>query len=101
MAHPTDRRSFLLAAASAAALAPLTSLRDADAQQQPCPQHPPLPAADLYSRNEEAYWTELRKQFVIPEDEVYLNNGTVGSSPWPVLQAVWDGYLDSERLAQS
>jgi len=29
----------------------------------------------------------LRKQFLIPADEVYLHNGTVGSSPMPVLRA--------------
>src|SRR5207245_10614144 len=44
---------------------------------------------------------ELRKQFVIPADEVYLNNGTVGSSPAPVLRAIFDGYNETEKMAQS
>jgi selenocysteine lyase/cysteine desulfurase len=55
----------------------------------------------LYDSNEEAYWAELRKQFVIPADEVYLNNGTVGSSPAPVLRAIFDGYNETEKMAQS
>jgi hypothetical protein len=38
----------------------------------------PLPGADLYTRNEEAYWAALRKQFLIPAGVVNLNNGTVG-----------------------
>jgi len=33
-------------------------------------------------------------------DEVYLNNGTVGSSPMPVLRAIFDGYNETEKMAQ-
>ena len=66
-----------------------------------CAQPPKLPARDLYTSNQDAYWAELRKQFLIPEDEVYLNNGTVGSSPLPVLKAVFDSYNDNEKLSQT
>src|SRR6516162_9761975 len=61
---------------------------------------PPLPDHSLLDTNEDAYWAEMRKQFLIPEDEVYLNNGTVGSSPAPVLRAVFDGYTKTEQMAQ-
>jgi isopenicillin-N epimerase len=60
-----------------------------------------LPDDALFGSNEEAYWADLRKQFLIPADEVYLNNGTVGSSPMPVLRAVFDGYNETEKMAQS
>jgi isopenicillin-N epimerase len=95
-----DRRGFLSSFAGAAGVTgaigvsgPLRALL-AQAPAQ-------LPERSLYESNEEAYWAELRKQFLIPADEVYLNNGTVGSSPAPVLRAVFDGYNDTERMAQS
>jgi isopenicillin-N epimerase len=91
-----NRRGFLSSVGGVAGvlgLAPrFESLREDAAPQ--------LPASTLYEKDEEAYWTELRKQFLIPADEVYLNNGTVGSSPRPVLKAVFDSYEESERLAQ-
>jgi selenocysteine lyase/cysteine desulfurase len=43
----------------------------------------------------------LRKLFLIPSDEVYLNNGTVGSSPAPVLRAIFDSYNESEKMGQA
>src|SRR5271166_1078486 len=94
-----DRRSFL---SSFAGITALTGSPLPDVCQDilgPAPDK--LPDRSLYDTNEEAYWAEIRKLFLIPEDEVYLNNGTVGSSPRPVLKAVFEGYRDSERLAQS
>src|SRR5712672_3244617 len=95
-----DRRGFLSSFAGAAAVG--TALNFGGklfAQVAQAPSQ--LPDRGLYDSNEEAYWTELRKQFVIPADEVYLNNGTVGSSPMPVLKAIIDCYQSAEQLAQS
>src|SRR5947199_3850731 len=95
-----DRRGFLSSFAGAAGLAAGLGLRgEVFAQMAQAPTT--LPTKSLYDSNEEAYWAELRKQFVIPADEVYLNNGTVGSSPAPVLRAIFDGYNETEKMAQS
>ena len=92
-----DRRRFLnvTTASFAAAVALRPSLL---AQFAKAPAS--LPDSSLYNSNEDAYWAELRKQFLIPEDEVYLNNGTVGSSPAPVLRAIFDGYNTTEKMDQ-
>ena len=92
-----DRRNFLNAATTGIAAA-LAFRSEAFAQLQNLPDG--LPDHALLDKNEDAYWAEMRKQFLIPEDEVYLNNGTVGSSPAPVLRAIFDGYLSTEKLDQ-
>src|SRR4030088_2372919 len=95
-----DRRGFLSSFAGAAAVGTALNFGgELFAQVAQAPSQ--LPDRGLYDSNEEAYWTELRKQFVIPADEVYLNNGTVGSSPAPVLRAIFDGYNETEKMAQS
>jgi selenocysteine lyase/cysteine desulfurase len=91
-----DRRSFLGAAFGLAGTAVLPQSLFAQLDKAPTR----LPERSLYDKNEDAYWAELRKQFLIPADEVYLNNGTVGSSPAPVLRAIFDGYNETEPMAQ-
>ena len=97
-----DRRSFLSTFPTFAALGTVPLPSSSRISDDFLAQFPTaLPDASLYDKDEEAYWAEMRKLFLIPEDEVYLNNGTVGSSPAPVLRAVFEGYRDSERLAQT
>src|SRR5271156_716264 len=95
-----DRRGFLSSfagMAGAAGALGFPSTWNALLEQEA----PKMPESSLYASNEEAYWTELRKQFLIPADEVYLNNGTVGSSPAPVLRAIFEGYNTTEKMDQS
>ena len=91
-----DRRRFLSSATGLAAS--LAFSNNLFAQLEKAPSS--LPETDLYQKNDEAYWSELRKQFLIPTDEIYLNNGTVGSSPAPVLRAIFDGYNQTEKMDQ-
>jgi len=92
-----DRRRFLSGTSGLAAALALPGRLFAQLQSAPAA----LPDSALYSRDQDAYWAELRKQFLIPSDEIYLNNGTVGSSPAPVLRAIFDGYTQTEKMDQA
>ena len=96
-----NRRSFLSSSlASSLALGTGLSWRgNLWAQLESLPSK--LPDRSLFDRDEDAYWSELRKQYLIPADEIYLNNGTVGSSPAPVLRAVFEGYEKCEQLNEA
>jgi selenocysteine lyase/cysteine desulfurase len=94
-----NRRNFLqgtLGLAAITGIGPLVPMAQAQSCQLSVPK---MPDSSLYNSNEDAYWAEIRKQFVIPEGHIYLNNGTVGSSPLPVLKAVFDSYFDCEKLS--
>jgi isopenicillin-N epimerase len=94
-----NRRNFLTSAAGIAGAGLAGSALFGDsllARIAAAPRE--LPPASLLQSDADAYWTDLRKQFLIPTDEVYLNAGTVGASPAPVLKAVFDGYNETEKM---
>jgi selenocysteine lyase/cysteine desulfurase len=91
-----DRRRFLATGTGLAAALALPNVILAQLDKTP----PALPDKVLYGTDPEAYWAQIRQQFLIPEDEVYLNNGTVGSSPAPVLRAIFDAYTITEKMDQ-
>ncbi len=92
-----DRRRFLATTAGVGGALAFSNSMLAQVSAAPAQ----LPDPNLFNKDEEAYWRELRKLFLIPPDVVYLNNGTVGSSPTPVLRAVFDSYNDSEKMTQT
>jgi len=92
-----DRRQFLTYSASGLGFA-MAASHPLLAQLSNMPAT--LPDPKKFS-SDDTYFAEIRKQFLIPEDEVYLNNGTVGSSPAPVLRAVFDGYTKTEEMDQT
>lgn len=54
----------------------------------------PLPDDRLFARNPEKYWARIRKeQFLLPGWRAFLNNGSLGVAPKPVVKAVED-YLN-------
>lgn len=90
-----NRRSFFRASVATAAG---TLAFSGSALAELAEQAPSLPDKSLYDRDQDAYWAAIRKQFVIPVDEIYLNNGTCGSTPLPVLKAVFDAYNRFETM---
>ena len=53
-----------------------------------------LPIDNKRSDSYESYWRRFRhEQFVIPDNRIFLNNGSLGVTPRPVLSAMKD-YLD-------
>jgi selenocysteine lyase/cysteine desulfurase len=89
-----NRRHFLSSAGSLAAAAAVPHGLLAQLDRVPAA----LPGDALFAEHEDAYWEELRRQFLIPADEIYLNNGTVGSSPAPVLRAIFASYNKTEQM---
>lgn len=89
---PTNRRGFLArlgAAGAALAALPDRVLAQASGGSPPALPRassglPQVPAGELPSE----FWRELRKEFLIPEEEAFFNTGTLGSSPRVVLDAV-------------
>src|SRR5262245_47512908 len=95
-----NRRHFVASLATLTAFSSITGLPAAQALAIGGQQAPSLPPRSLLDQNQDAFWAALRDQYLIPKDEVYLNNGTVGSSPRPVLKAVFDSFLETEKMDQ-
>jgi isopenicillin-N epimerase len=61
---------------------------------------PPLPDNALFERSPEQYWARIRKeQFLLADDFAFLNTGSLGVAPRPVLKAV-DDYLKTAAAMQ-
>ena len=79
----TTRRDILQSLAGAAALYGLSSSAVSSAQTTP------LPERALRDRAASEYWQRIRaQQFVMPENRAFLNTGSLGVAPRPVLRAV-------------
>ncbi len=90
-----DRRAFFRSSIFAAAG---TLTLEGNGFAEGVEQTPSMPDQALYNRDPEAYWAEVRKFFLIPSNEVYLNNATCGSTPLPVLKAVFEAFQKAETM---
>jgi len=87
---PLSRKSFLRYA-SAIAAASLTGLRTEALPQALAPP------GDVGAPDED-YWRSVRAAFPLSKDWAYLNNGTLGPSPYPVIEAVHAGMMEGDRF---
>jgi selenocysteine lyase/cysteine desulfurase len=86
-----NRRNFLRLAGSSLLVAGANPL-DVFAEQL----HVSLkPTHDI----DETYWQMIRKQFPLNKELTYLNNGTMGPSPYPVISATNKGMLLADEEA--
>lgn len=57
----------------------------------------PFPKSeDKIDPQNEKFWKLVRQQFPLNKDWAYLNNGTMGPSPYPVIEAVQKGMMDGD-----
>jgi cysteine desulfurase/selenocysteine lyase len=85
-----DRRNFIRSASLLTALS-LSEIGRLAARQQMSTF-----GADR-SETDEVYWRNLRPLFPLDLGFTYLNNGTVGPSPYEVIDAVKDGMMEVDK----
>lgn len=90
----TNRRNFIRQS-SAAVLGAITLPAMAAENSIPAPL---TAAPENISPADETYWAMVRQQFPLTKEWAYLNNGTMGPSPYPVIEAVRKGMMDGDTF---
>lgn len=87
------RRNFFSTLAASALLPGMQQIARAAGSRG----HPRAWAVGPDNPQGEAYWRVLRKEFLIPEDEVFCNTATLGASPRVVVERVTRHIEEIER----
>lgn len=87
MTQPNRRRFLQLASAALAATVITPNQLLAGGQAAALP---------LGSSYDEAYWQMLRKHFPLKKELIYLNNGTMGPSPYYVIEQTHKGMMEAD-----
>lgn len=85
-----NRRNFLRSASLLAAFS-LTELDAIAAYKEVAADD------DAIAPDDENYWKNVRQLFPLTKNLIYLNNGTMGPSPYPVIDAVQKGMMECDR----
>jgi len=88
-----SRRNFLRSASVLAALS-LSEMQSMAASMQVRTD------GKTVDDNDDAYWHNVRLMFPLSKDLTYLNNGTFGPSPYPVIEAVKAGMMENDMNGQ-
>ena len=88
-----DRRSFIKQS-SAALLAGL-SIQDFASAENQIPKMPDL-VPDIPA-DRDAIWDKMRGQFILSNELTYLNNGTLGPSPFVVFDKVRQAMMEIDK----
>jgi selenocysteine lyase/cysteine desulfurase len=88
-----SRRNFLRSASVLAALS-LSEMQSMAASMQVKTN------GKNVEENDEDYWRNVRLMFPLNKEHIYLNNGTFGPSPYPVIEAVKAGMMENDRNGQ-
>jgi cysteine desulfurase / selenocysteine lyase len=57
----------------------------------------PNSSSSVVLPTDEEYWRAIRQLFPLSKDLIYLNNGTMGPSPYPVIEAIKKGMQDTDQ----
>lgn len=78
------RSAALLAASSLAEINAFAAKQEIDS------------AGGSIAEDDEQYWSNVRQLFPLTKEWTYLNNGTMGPSPYPVIEAVRAGMMHED-----
>ncbi len=89
-----NRRNFLRSASLLAALTASEVKSWAASSARVTSEGKDIPADD------ESFWRSVRAMFPLSKDLTYLNNGTFGPSPYPVIEATREGMMENDTHGQ-
>lgn len=87
----TTRRNFIKTSAA------LGALSFAEAELFAAQQQISSNGTDV-ATDDEKYWSNVRQLFPLTREWAYLNNGTMGPSPYPVIEATRKWMMDGDQL---
>lgn len=88
-----DRRNFIRSASILAAFS--FGELDAMARAQEIKTN-----GNTVDENDEVFWQNVRLLFPLTKELTYLNNGTIGPSPYPVIEEVHKGMMDGDQFGK-